>query len=135
MKKLRITVNDRAYDVTVEVLADDDAPAVVAAAPKPVASSPPPAAKTSAPVAAASQPSAASGGDDEVTAPIAGTVQKVFVVPGETIEAKAQAVLLDAMKMDTFVYAPRTGVVDKVDVAAGQTVRVGQRLFSYKVEA
>lgn len=138
MKKLRISVNEQMYDVTVEVLSDDEAPAAVQAAPVKQAASPSPAraAKPAPAKANSGGPSqGAGGGDNDVTAPIAGTVQKVFVEPGGTIEAKAKAVLLDAMKMDTFVYAPRTGTVDKVDVAPGQTVRVGERLFSYKVEA
>jgi biotin carboxyl carrier protein len=135
MKKLRIQVNKKVYDVTVEVLSDDDAPVgeQPAQAKAPAASAPSAARSASKPAA---RP--ASGPDDSgnvITAPIAGTVQKVFVEEGVHIEAKAPAVLLDAMKMDTYIYAPKSGTVARVEVKSGETVRVGQCLFEYEVEA
>ena len=38
-----------------------------------------------------------------IASPLAGTVQKVFVTKGMPVEAKTPVVLLDAMKMDTYI--------------------------------
>jgi 3-methylcrotonyl-CoA carboxylase alpha subunit len=75
------------------------------------------------------------GGDPSViTAPIAGTVQKILVSPGESVDAKAPVILLDAMKMDTYVYAPQAGRVAEVLTSAGATVQVGDRLLRVQPE-
>lgn len=132
MKKIRITVNGKVYDCVVEVLEDDEqgVSAVRAEAP-----SPPPPAPAAAPKAA---PAAAIGNGgskgegNEVRSPLGGTVQKVFVAPGASIEEKAPMVLLDAMKMDTYIYAPRSGVVAEVCANVGDTVQVGQVLVRYR---
>ena len=87
----------------------------------------------SSPVARSTSASAQSL--DAVTAPIAGTIQKIFVQVGGHIEAKAPALLMDAMKMDTYIYAPRSGTIAKVAVNPGDAVRVGQLLFEYEEEA
>jgi biotin carboxyl carrier protein len=133
MKKLRITVEGKTYDVEVQVLEDDEAvvsgagfvsplptPAVgrLPAIRGPVA---PPAA---APRVPASQPNA-------ILAPIAGTVQKVFVAVGASVEAHAPVVLLDAMKMDTYIYAPREATVTEIAVQPGDSVQVGDCLIRY----
>ena len=138
MKKLRITVNQTVYDVTVQVLEDDEQQVTGAGylsplPPVPVLRQPQAAAP---PVAAPpSRPAAPQGGGaDTILAPIAGTVQKVFVETGKRIESKAPAFLLDAMKMDTYIYAPRSGQVSEVAVAVGDSVQVGQLLMRYKPE-
>ncbi|HNS97326.1 MAG TPA: hypothetical protein PLJ27_05970 [Polyangiaceae bacterium] len=135
MKTLRIRVNDKVYDVTVEVVSDDDAPVATNGAPKtaPKATEGPRPAMPSSPVARSTSASAQSL--DAVTAPIAGTIQKIFVQVGGHIEAKAPALLMDAMKMDTYIYAPRSGTIAKVAVNPGDAVRVGQLLFEYEEEA
>ena len=131
MKKLRISVEDRVYDVTVEVLEDDDRPNGLAVHHR-----------TTEPMTGngSSFPAAKNGGNgtkspDIINAPIAGTVQKVFVQPGGRVEAKAPVLLLDAMKMDTYIYAPRKGTIAAVEVHAGDAVRVGQKLMRYEGEA
>lgn len=137
MKKLRINVNGKIYDVLVEVLEDDEQyPSPDAALPFP----PPPVAgrtqlppaSPAAPATVAPPPGIPAGVDpDAVRAPIAGTVQKVFVSAGQAVEEKTPVVLLDAMKMDTYIYAPRSGKVAEVHVKAGETVQVGETLISF----
>ena len=143
MKKLRITVNGKVYDVQVQVLEDDEQIATGAGYLSPLP--PSPAAKPAAPaaVAAAARPPAApppgatplKGDPNAILAPIAGTVQKVFVQAGGTVDAKAPVVLLDAMKMDTYIYAPRPGTIAEVAVTPGDSVQVGDYLIRYKPEA
>ena len=62
-------------------------------------------------------------------------MQNLFVPAGSKVEAKTPVVLLDAMKMDTYIYAPRSGEVAEVCVEANQTVQVGDVLIRYKPEA
>ncbi|MFB3852806.1 MAG: biotin/lipoyl-containing protein [Vicinamibacterales bacterium] len=141
MKKLRITVNDKVYEVVVQVLEDDErVPGANPYSPLPfmppdrqAAAAPAPA----APRAPVTTPSGAQikGDPNAILAPIAGSVQKVFVQKGARVEAKSPVVLLEAMKMDTYIYAPRDGVVSEVGVAPGDAVQVGDSLMRYQPEA
>jgi biotin carboxyl carrier protein len=147
MKKLRITVNGKTYDVSVQVLEDDEQvgtgtgflsplphvsapPRMPAGMPSPLAAPAPDAAPAGAPPAGR----ALKGDPNAILAPIAGTVQKVYVQAGSRVDAKAPVVLLDAMKMDTYIYAPRAGEVSEVSVTAGDGVQVGDCLIRYKPE-
>ena len=151
MKKLRITVNDKVYDVVVQVLEDDEQVVSGAGYLSPLPSMLPPAtlarpastpapvtpAPKAAPLAPPTRPDGApiKGDPNAILAPISGTVQKVYVEAGSKVDAKAPVVLLDAMKMDTYIYAPRAGVVAEVAVAQGDSVQVGDYLIRYKPEA
>ncbi len=137
MKTLRIRVNDKVYDVTVEVLSDDDAPvaAVSNGGAKGAAKSPERGPKSPLPPPPVRPAGNGNHDPNAITAPIAGTVQKVFVQAGGHVEAKAPVLLMDAMKMDTYIYAPRSGTIAKVSVSPGDAVRVGQPLFEYEEEA
>lgn len=142
MKKLRITLDEKVYEVQVEVLEDDEqhVPGALQSAPLPVAphrngnggASP----GRPAPPAGPSRPHGASRGADPnaVLAPIAGTVQKLFAERGRHVEARAPMVLLDAMKMDMYIYAPRAGTIDEVGVKVGDAVQVGECLLRYVAE-
>ncbi len=133
MKKLRITVNGMTYDVEVLVLQDDEALGSPAALPYPGAAAAP--IPEAARPASARAPGAGGAADLNVIAsPIAGTVQKVFVTKGMHVEGKTPVVLLDAMKMDTYIYAPRTGTIAEVCVEAGASVQVRDPLIRYAPE-
>jgi biotin carboxyl carrier protein len=133
MKKLRITVNGKVYDVEVQVLQDDEVIGSPASLPYPGAATLPiPEAARPAPIPA---PVPGGAGDPNVIAsPLAGTVQKVFVTKGMPVEAKTPLVLLDAMKMDTYIYAPRTGTIAEVCVEVGAAVQVRDPLIRYAPE-
>ncbi len=55
-------------------------------------------------------------------APMPGKVIKVLVSEGETVEAGASLLILEAMKMEHEVKAPEAGVVEQLLVAAGDQV-------------
>ncbi len=67
----------------------------------------------------------AGGGSGEVTVPMQGTVVKVLVAVGDTVEAGQTVCLLEAMKMENAVAADREGTVTEVRVAAGDAVGAG----------
>lgn len=133
MKKLRITVEGKVYEVEVEVLGSSNAapaaPAAVApATPAPVAAAPVALAPAPAPKAAAPAPAAAGAGD--VACPLAATVVAVNVKEGQTVKAGDLLVTLEAMKMSTPINSDRAGTVSKIYVAAGQSVQEGQPLVA-----
>lgn len=120
MKKLRITVEGKAYEVLVETL---DSSASVAAAQAPAAS-----ATVSAPVVAPAAPAPkaiVASGPGVVTCPLAGKVVAVQVKVGDTVTAEQALITIEAMKMNTYVYAPQAGKVTEVLVKAGDAVEEG----------
>ena len=124
MKKLRVTVDGKTYDVVVEVL--DNAPAAaVSAAPLP-ATAPPVAIAASAPAPA---PARVAAGDGAIVSPLAGKVVSVDVKVGDSVAAGAQVATLQAMKMNTFIYAEQAGKVTAVLVTAGDAVEEGAALL------
>lgn len=73
---------------------------------------------------------AASG--DAVTAPMQGTVVKVAVEEGQTVEVGDLIVVLEAMKMENPVNAHKAGVVTGLSVAAGAAITQGTVLAEIK---
>jgi acetyl/propionyl-CoA carboxylase alpha subunit len=84
---------------------------------------PPPAAPPD--VDEASHRYAAAPGGSTVTAPMPGTVIRVDVQPGDTIQARQPLVVLEAMKMEIPVHSPFEGKVTAVHVEAGEQVAGG----------
>lgn len=118
MKKLRVTVDGKAYDVVVEILDEGTAAEHTARVES---------AHVSAPPAKAPAASGASAAGD-VPSPLAGKVVSVEVKPGQTVEAGAQLLTLEAMKMNTYVFAPAAGTVEAILVTPGDAVAEGQAL-------
>lgn len=122
MKKFRITINGRAYEVEAEVLSDG--PAVVTS----IASQS--AAISAAEVAPAPKKSApkATGASGDVLSPLAGKVVSIDVKPGTAVTEGQKLITLEAMKMNTFVISPATGTLKEILVTAGQAVAEGDLL-------
>lgn len=126
MKKLRITVEGKTYEVVVETVDDPSSRAPKAAAAPRAAVSAPAAAPAAAPAPAARP--AASGSASSVRSQLAGRIVSVDVAEGAEVKAGQQLLVLEAMKMNTPVVAPADGKVSKLHVAAGDTVEEGQAL-------
>ena len=69
--------------------------------------------------------SGAGGGGGEVRTPMQGTVVKVLVAAGDTVEAGEPVVVLEAMKMENNLLAGCDGTVSEVRVAPGDLVGGG----------
>ncbi len=124
MKKLRITVEGKTYEVVVETV-DDPSTRVARVAPRAVASAPAPV-QMAAPSAGKSAPG---GTANSIRSQLAGRIVSVDVKEGDAVVAGAQVLVLEAMKMNTPVAAIRDGKVVKIHVAAGDTVEEGQALL------
>ena len=73
---------------------------------------------------------AASG--DSLTAPMQGTVVKVAVEDGTTVEAGDTIVVIEAMKMEQPITAHKAGVVSGLAATVGETVTAGTVLAQIK---
>ena len=130
MKKLRITVEGKVYEVAVEVI--DEGPTVPksrpSAAPVTFAAAPivvpvlAPAAPTQ------SKPTAAAAGTGSVVSPLSGKVVALSISVGQEVKEGDQVITLEAMKMNTYITAPKSGTVQSVLTEVGAGVEEGQIL-------
>ena len=120
--KYKVTLNGRTYEVEVEsgkaMLLDE----YEAIAPAPAA--------PAAPVAPAAAPAApvVTGAGEAVNAPMPGTILKVNVSAGQSVNAGDVLCVLEAMKMENEITAPKAGTVTQVAVSKGSSVSTGDAL-------
>lgn len=131
MKKLRVTIEGKAYEVLVEFLdqettATAPTPAAAPSAPRPAATVTP-AAPVPAPVA--TPPAAAKAGAGAVVSPLAGKLVSIDVKVGQSVQEGAQVATIEAMKMNTYIYAPKSGRVVEVLANPGDAVEEGAALM------
>jgi acetyl-CoA carboxylase biotin carboxyl carrier protein len=69
----------------------------------------------------------------KVQAEISGSVWKIEVAVGDSVEEDDTIVLLESMKMEIPVAAPRKGKVASIDVKEGQAVAEGQVVATLEV--
>jgi acetyl-CoA/propionyl-CoA carboxylase biotin carboxyl carrier protein len=111
-----VEVNGRKYSVAVWV---PDTGPTVAVAPGGGA----PAARPRR--AAAGGGGAVTAGSGKVAVPMQGTIVKVLVAVGDTVEAGQPVCVLEAMKMENNIAADKSGTVSEVKVSPGQSVGTG----------
>ena len=130
--KLRITVDDKTYEVEVEVAEPDHANLPPA---YPVGSAQLAGSAASAPGAALPRPNAGTQSvADESKAcrsPVSGMVVKVVAAAGAQINAGDSILVLEAMKMETNITAPMSGTIAAIRVAAGDRVQTGDVLVEF----
>jgi acetyl-CoA/propionyl-CoA carboxylase biotin carboxyl carrier protein len=64
-------------------------------------------------------------GSGDVTVPMQGTIVKVLVAVGDTVEAGQGVVVLEAMKMENQINAEKAGTISEIKVSPGDTVGGG----------
>jgi biotin carboxyl carrier protein len=140
MKKYRITVNGKTFDVDVEEAGAGaqkpghspvSIPEAIASAPV-VAPAPAPRAMP-AQVPAASpaipMPPAPAGGARVMKSPLPGKILKVMATPGSSWKKGDTLLIIEAMKMENEILAPRDCTVEEVAVESNQTVKTGDLLL------
>ena len=135
MKKFKVTVNGKSYEVDVEELGTAAPAAPVTPAPAPVAAASP--APTPAPASAsASASSAATQAAPKGPIPDSAVVVKA-PMPGKISAIKQESgsvtrgsviLVLEAMKMQNDIPAPQDGTLTEVRVAVGDNVKTGDVL-------
>lgn len=122
MKRLRISVEGKSYDVEVDII-DEGFSSAAPRAPSGIA-------RVSAPVAApvvkAVPAAPVAGGEGCVASPLAAVVVSIDVAIGDVVEAGQTVVTLEAMKMNTIVSAPIGGTVSAIHVSVSDAVEEGQ---------
>lgn len=135
MKKLRVTVNGQTYDVQVEILEDDEIrhPSTLPAGYAAASQSPIPSTTPGAPSRPLPPPALAreSPGETTLLAPIIGVVTQILIEPGDCVLEKQPVIVLDAMKMDTYVSSPGRATVSAIHCRIGEMVQVGQKLVTF----
>ena len=66
----------------------------------------------------------------DVCAHITGTVWKIEVKVGDSVQADQPVVILESMKMEMPIESPSAGIVGSILVAEGQTVDEGDVLLT-----
>jgi biotin carboxyl carrier protein len=144
MKRYRITLDDRTFDVKVlddprqeqvrvevdgEVFSVDVEPLalpVEGAVEELPPSAPPTAAPTSHPdgITAATVETART-----VVAPLPGVIKSIAVRPGQEVTLDDELLVIEAMKMDNVIRAMRVGTVGTIHVTEGRQVAYGEPLL------
>jgi biotin carboxyl carrier protein len=71
-------------------------------------------------------------GPRSLRAPMPGLVVRFLVEPGQTVDAGAGIVVLEAMKMENELKAPAAGTVSAVRTQPGEAVEKGQLLVEFQ---
>ncbi|MBW1697021.1 MAG: acetyl-CoA carboxylase biotin carboxyl carrier protein subunit [Deltaproteobacteria bacterium] len=60
--------------------------------------------------------------DHEILAPLAGKILQLNIQEGGRVEEDEEALVIEAMKMETPIYSPCNGTVKEIRVKEGDTV-------------
>lgn len=134
MKKFKVTVNGKAYEVEVEEMggAPAAAPAPQAAAAPAQAAPAAPAAPVPAPAPAATPAPAVGGpipeGAITVKAPMPGKISALKAEAGKAVKRGDIILVLEAMKMQNDITATADGTLHEIRVNPGDNVKTGDVL-------
>ena len=130
MKKYKITVEGKTYEVEVEEVGatniqqseikDKEQESYTVQAPK----------ETSKPKAKPA--SSKASGAQKIVAPMPGTILSIKKKPGDVIKKGDVVMVLEAMKMENEILAPEDGTVVSIDVAEGSSVNTGDLLATFE---
>ena len=127
MKKFKVTVNGKSYEVDVEELGTAAPAPVAAASPAPT---PAPAAPAASAASSATQAAPKGPIPDSavvVKAPMPGKISAIKQESGSVTRGSV-ILVLEAMKMQNDIPAPQDGTLTEVRVAVGDNVKTGDVL-------
>lgn len=133
LKKYRISVDGKSYEVEVEDVAAGSsaktrtAPAAFAAAAAPAAAETAP--KASAPAPASAAPADIKG--EILRAPMPGTILSVTVSVDQQVKRGDILLILEAMKMENEIVSHIDGTISGIYVQKGSTVNAGDTLVAF----
>jgi glutaconyl-CoA/methylmalonyl-CoA decarboxylase subunit gamma len=125
MKKFKVKVNNKSYDVEVEEVksgASSDL-AFGEKKPAPVMASIKKAGTTKGKITA---------GSFTIKAPLPGLIVEIAVETGKVVKQGEKILILEAMKMENAILAPISGTIDKIDVKVGDSVNGNQKMIVIK---
>ncbi|MDD4583574.1 MAG: biotin/lipoyl-binding protein [Eubacteriales bacterium] len=126
MKKYKITVNGKTYEVEVEEIGGQTPPTqtttTTPAAPEIPQPKPQP-----KPQPQPKNPGTAAG-KQKITSPMPGTIISIKTKPGDKVQKGNIIMILEAMKMENEIIAPEDGVITSIDTSEGASVNTGDIL-------
>jgi len=134
MRKFKITVDSKVYEVEVEEVGGNESSAGTISVPQPVATKvkeepvSQKAVKPSSNPVPAKAPAAAVAGE-EVVAPMPGKVLQLKVSEGDSVKDGDTLLILEAMKMENEIVANASGSIKKISVAVNDMVDTGDILM------
>ena len=132
--KLRITLDERTFEVEVDVAQEDHAnlpPAYPVGTARLTGSAASGVSAAPSNQNAGGAPAAVADESKACRSPVSGMVVKVIAAPGDQIKAGDSILILEAMKMETNITAPQAGVIASIKVAQGARVQSGDVLVEF----
>ncbi|MGE5474221.1 MAG: biotin/lipoyl-containing protein [Ignavibacteriales bacterium] len=134
VRKYKISVNGKEYDVEVREVAEEQIEAVKSAEkkPEPIFTSVP---VISVPIEQKKSESVESSFDGpdgiyKITAPMPGTIMKINFEKGQNVKRGEVVLILEAMKMENEITAPMDGILTSLNVSTGSKVSSGDTMFT-----
>lgn len=118
MKKYEIEVDGQLYHVKVRELPDDASMKTEESTPQPPLNQP-------------ASTNTKEEKENQITAPMSGTILKILVLPNQTVRAGTPLLILEAMKMENEIVAPKDGTVKKILVKPNESVDSEQVLIVF----
>ena len=115
MKKLKVTVNGKEYDVVVEEISD--------------ASTEESTHKESLNKPLQQNKKTSSANGEPIKAPMPGTILSVNVNLGQKVKKGEVLAILEAMKMENEIVSPKDAEVSGINIKKGDSVELGTNLF------
>jgi len=134
MRKFKITVDGKVYEVEVEEVVGNESSAGIISVPQPVATKVKEepvnqkVVKPSSNPAPTKAPTAAVAGE-EVVAPMPGKVLQLKVSEGDSVKEGDTLLILEAMKMENEIIANASGSIKKIIAAVNDMVDTGDVLM------
>ena len=134
VRKFRVKVNNKNYDVEVEEISTQEATVGTAVQqpkiqPKTEEKIVAPTPKMTTKKAAPAQQVSVAEGETVVESPMAGLIVDVLVSVGTQVKRGDTLLILEAMKMENNILATKDGIIKSINVSKGQEVEVGAPLI------
>ncbi|MCP4180759.1 MAG: biotin/lipoyl-binding protein [bacterium] len=128
LKKFKVKVNKKSYEVEVEELSSTPASNVEIAEDKED-----PQVKTNTTMVRASAPAQLKSSvlvTKEIIAPLPGVIVEVLVKEGSKVNAGDKILILEAMKMENAIVSPSDSKIEKIHVKKGDSVNGNQLMIT-----
>jgi len=137
LRRFRVRVNGKEYDVEVEELSSQtqvqqtvsETPEVPVAAGKTEPVKKVEEVKRSEPQAGEGSSQSGGTGGINVVSPMSGTILEVFVSVGDSVSIGQKLVILEAMKMENSILAESSGTVRQVKIRKGDNIDAGETMI------
>jgi len=137
MRKFRINVNGKSYEVEVEEITSYtssqpvSSPALQAKVSEaPEVQQPASASITKTNTDHSNKSTAGKAGSLKINAPMPGTILDIKVKVGDIVKKGQVVLILEAMKMENEIMAPKDGIISSIDTSTGTSVNSGDLLFT-----